>query len=68
MQWSFAGFRRKMFEQSEFFSSQQDGTKWREPAVAAGYGRQGVRVRFFASFFVAQQKMKASSGAATPRF
>jgi len=57
-----------MFEAlAEFLPILKTITTWREPAVAAGYGRQGVRVRFFASFFVAQQKMKALSGVATPR-
>jgi len=66
VEWSFAGFRRKMFERSEFFSELQNVVKRREPAIAAGYIGQGVRVPFSAYSFVAQQKSMATSGGATP--
>jgi len=56
-----------MFERSEFFSSLQNGTEWREPAVAEGYGGQGSRAYFFASFLWTHKEMKALSGGATPR-
>jgi len=56
-----------MFERSEFFSSLQNGTKRREPAVAEGYGGQGGRAYFFASFLWTHKEMKASGGGATPR-
>ncbi len=57
-----------MFEAlAEFLPLLKAAVEWREPAVAEGYGGQGVRAYFFASFLWTHKEMKVPGGGATPR-